>query len=171
MIQIFQHAPIWVWPLFLVLIALGLRQVRSRSVPPMPVIVISGAMLLLSGYGVISAFKGSAWALLAWAGMLASTLLICQRMGYPQGWQLDIYTQRLQIPGSWLPLALFMAIFLIKFAVGATLSMRPELAQQMQFALPISAMYGLLSGLFAARSWHALRLSRTPPHRSHLPAQ
>ncbi len=171
MMQIFQKAPVWVWPLFLVLIALGLRQARSRTVPPLPVIIISSAMLCLSGYGVASAFLGSAWALLAWASVLVMTLLICQKMGYPQGWQFDTPTQRMHIPGSWLPLALFLAIFLIKFAVGVTLAIRPELARQLQFALPVCALYGLLSGIFAARAWHALRLSRQSPSPADLPAQ
>ncbi len=160
MFTIFQKASDWVWPLFLVLIALGLQQARSRSVPPWPVVIISGAMLCLSGYGVISAFKGSVLAMLAWAGMLTTTLLICQRMGYPQGWQFDSQTKRLQVPGSWLPLMLFMAIFMVKFIVGAMLGMQPDLAQQPYFALPFSAMYGLLSGIFAARSVHAMRLSQ-----------
>jgi hypothetical protein len=160
MSDIVTKAPIWVWPLLLVLIALGLMQSRNRTVPPQPIIVISTAMLCLSAYGVISSFQGSVLALLAWAKLLTITLLICQKMGYPQGWQFDANTGRMQVPGSWLPMALFLGIFLTKFAVGAALAMRPALAQQLNFALPISALYGLLSGIFAARALHALRLSR-----------
>jgi hypothetical protein len=171
MLQIFQKAPFWVWPLFLVLIALGLRQARSRSVPPQPVIVISTAMLCLSGYGVISAFQGSAVALMAWAGMLSLTLLGCQKMGYPQGWQFDAQARRMHVPGSWLPMALYLAIFSIKFAVGAALAIQPSLAQKAQFALPVSTLYGLLSGIFAARALHALRLTRKSPSSFDLPAQ
>jgi hypothetical protein len=159
MIQIFQLAPKWVWPLLFILIALGLRMARSRSVPPQPVIIISLAMLCLSGYGVLVAFRGSALAVLAWVSMLSLTVLSCQRLGYPQGWQFDAHTRRMLVPGSWLPMVLFLSIFIIKFAVGATLGLRPALAQQAHFALPISALYGLLSGIFAARALHALRLS------------
>lgn len=160
MTQIFQKAPVWVWPLLLVLISVGLMQSRTRSVPPLPIIVISSAMLCLSGYGVISAFQGSALALLAWTGMLSLTLIICQKMSYPQGWRFDTNTRRMHVPGSWLPMALFLSIFFIKFAVGAALGLSPELAKQITFALPVSALYGLLSGIFAARARHALRISR-----------
>jgi hypothetical protein len=160
MSDIVTKAPIWVWPLLLVLIALGFMQSRNRTVPPQPIIVISTAMLCLSAYGVISSFQGSVLALLAWAKLLMITLLICPKMGYPQGWQFDANTGRMQVPGSWLPMALFLGIFLTKFAVGAALAMRPALAQQLYFALPISALYGLLSGIFAARALHALRLSK-----------
>jgi hypothetical protein len=150
---------------------LGFRMARTRSVPPQPVIIISLAMLCLSGYGVLAAFQGSALALLAWASMLSLTLLSCQRLGYPNGWQFDAQARRMHVPGSWMPMVLFLSIFSIKFAVGATLGMRPALAQQAQFALPVSALYGLLSGIFAARALHALRLSRSAPSPDHLPAQ
>ncbi len=159
-IQIIEKAPIWVWPLLLVLITLGLRMSRSRSVPPRPVIIISSAMLCVSGYGVISAFQGLAPALMAWLAMLSIVLLLCQKMGYPRGWQFESSTQLMHVPGSWLPMVLFISIFLIKFAVGAALSLRSELAQQLGFALSVSALYGLLSGIFAARAMHALRISR-----------
>jgi hypothetical protein len=171
MLQIFQKAPIWVWPLFLILIALGFKQSRSRSVPPQPLIIISTAMLCLSGYGVISAFQGSALALMAWAGMLSLTLLTCQKMGYPQGWQFDAQARRMHVPSSWLPMALYLAIFSIKFAMGAMPVIRPSLSQQAHFALPVSALYGLLSGIFAARALHALRISRKASSQRHLHSQ
>ncbi len=92
--------------------------------------------------------------------MLSIVLLLCQKMGYPRGWQFESSTQLMRVPGSWLPMVLFISIFLIKFAVGAALSLRSELAQQLSFALSVSALYGLLSGIFAARAMHALRISR-----------
>lgn len=160
MSDIVLKAPIWVWPLLLVLIALGFMQSRSRTVPPQPVIAISTAMLCLSAYGVITSFQGSVLALMVWFKLLSITLLICRKMGYPQGWQFDALSGRMQVPGSWLPMALFLGIFLTKFAVGAALAIHPALAVRPQFALPICALYGLLSGIFAARALHALRISR-----------
>jgi hypothetical protein len=160
MVQILQKAPIWVWPLFFTLIALGLRMTRSRSVPPQPVIIISTVMLCLSVYGVISVFQGSALSLLAWILVLNLTLQICRRMAYPTGWQFDAHTRRMQVPGSWLPMVLFVSIFFLKFAVGAALAMQPALATQLGFALAVSASYGLFSGIFAARALHALHISR-----------
>ncbi len=158
MTDIFFKAPVWIWPLLLVLIALGLLQSRTRAMPPLRMIIISTAMLCMSAYGVMTAFHGSGWALLAWLALLSMTLLICNQLGYPRGWQWDVSTKRLQVPGSWLPMVLYVGIFLIKFAVGALLTMRPTLAQQLNFSVPISALYGLLSGIFAARALHALQL-------------
>jgi hypothetical protein len=160
--QILLKAPIWVWPLFAVLLASGLRMSRARVVRPQPVIIISLMMLLFSGYGVVSAFQASALALLVWAGMLAMSLMLCHRWGYPQGWQWDAVTQRMHVPGSWLPLGLFMTIFFTRFTVQSFLLFNPALAMQPLLAMPVSAVYGLLSGIFAARALHALRLSRRP---------
>jgi hypothetical protein len=160
MIQILLHAPGWLWPLLLVLIALGWRMSHTRSVPPQPAIIISSTMLLLAAYGVISSFQGSALALLVWLKLLSATLLVSRKKGHPQGWQFDANTGRMQVPGSWLPLALFLGIFSVKFAVGAALAIHPTLAHQVQFVLPVSALYGLFSGIFAARAWHAWRISR-----------
>lgn len=160
MTAIFQRTPFWVWPLLLVLIAAGLRLSRTRSVPPTPVIVISGVMLSVSLLGVISVFHASALALLAWLSLLVLTLIACRQWGYPRGWHYDAHTKRLHVPGSWWPMILFLLIFSLKFAVGMALSLRPQWALQTRFLLPVSALYGLLSGIFAARAWHALHISR-----------
>jgi hypothetical protein len=165
MTAIFLRTPFWVWPLLLALIAAGLRLSRTRSVPPTPVIVISGVMLSVSLLGVISVFHASALALLAWLSLLVLTLIACRQWGYPRGWQYDTHTKRLHVPGSWWPMILFLLIFSLKFAVGMALSLRPQWALQTRFLLPVSALYGLLSGIFAARAWHALRISR-PTARS-----
>jgi hypothetical protein len=160
MSDIFLKAPLWVWPLFAGLIFLGWMQSHSRSMSPWRIIMISCAALCLSGYGVIAAFHGSPYALMVWLTVVIMTTLVCQKMGYPQGWQLDTHTHRIQVPGSWLPMALYLTIFMVKFACGIALALRPMLAARAQFSLPISALYGLLSGIFAARAWHAMKLQR-----------
>jgi len=40
--------------------------------------------------------------------------------------------------------------------------MEPSLARSSGFALTVTALYGLLSGLFAARTLRVLRLARSP---------
>ncbi len=46
------------------------------------------------------------------------------------------------------------------FAAGTAMILRPSWVQQPQFFLLVSASYGLLSGIFAARALHALRISK-----------
>jgi len=49
-----------------------------------------------------------------------------------------------------------MAIFLLKYAVGVTLSMQPQLAQTADFAIAVSAAYGALSAVFMGRARNIL---------------
>jgi hypothetical protein len=105
MLEIFHQSSIWLWILFLILIVLGYRQSFHRTVPPQPVIVISISMMIFSWYGVIHAFQGLIYSTISWGLFLFITLWLARRIGYPQGWEINIDTGRIQIPGSWLPLA------------------------------------------------------------------
>jgi hypothetical protein len=60
-----------------------------------------------------------------------------------------------------------MGIFLTKYVVAVMLAMHPAYAQQAGFAVGISALYGLFSGVFGGR---ALRLGRLAMRQSAAPA-
>ena len=60
-------------------------------------------------------------------------------------------SQAVFVPGSWLPLALILAVFMIKYVAGASLALHPALATDAAFAGSCSVAYGLFSGLFLAR--------------------
>lgn len=53
--------------------------------------------------------------------------------------------------GSWMPLALMMGIFWIKYAVAATLALYPAVGQNIAFALSVRALYGVFNGIFLGR--------------------
>jgi hypothetical protein len=58
-----------------------------------------------------------------------------------------------------------MGIFFTKYTVGVTLVHAPQLAHQMSFALPVSALYGIFSGVFvgqAASLWRLAARSAQP---------
>lgn len=54
--QIVLHTPLWVWPLFLGLLALGFSQSRDRTVPGSMVLALPAIMVAYSAYGVIATF-------------------------------------------------------------------------------------------------------------------
>ena len=58
-----------------------------------------------------------------------------------------------------MPLALITAVFALKYAVGIELALQPQAAQQPAFALTVCALYGALTGLFAARALALWRLT------------
>jgi len=61
-------------------------------------------------------------------------------------------TGLLHVPGSWLPLVLMVALFLIKYGVGVTLAVNPAMAADTTFGAVCGLAYGSFSGLFAARA-------------------
>ena len=63
------------------------------------------------------------------------------------------------MPGSAVPLALMMGIFFTKYAVGVTLGMHLAQANDVSFALAVSALYGAFSGVFAGRAARLWRLA------------
>lgn len=155
-LSVLHYTPVWVWGVLALLIALGLRQARPHVISPLRATLLPLAMLLLALAGVLGSFA-SAGALAAWAAaMLAVVALRGPRAAAGAQWLPA--ERRFRQRGSWLPMALMMGIFATKFAVGATLALHPALARSSVFALGIAALYGLFSGVFAARALALHRL-------------
>ena len=58
-----------------------------------------------------------------------------------------------------MPLALFMGIFITKYAVGVSIGIQASLAHDGTFALTVSTLYGAFSGIFLARAARLWRLA------------
>jgi hypothetical protein len=157
--QIITHTPIWVWALLALLVYFGYQQTKSRTIGLRRAAIIPVILTALSIYGTLSAFGSSPLAILAWlaaATALATTVML---LPVPSGTRFDSQTRQLHIIGSWVPMALIMGIFVTKYVVGVALSMHPELAQKVIFALTFSSLYGAFSGVFIGRSIRLWRLT------------
>ena len=163
LIEILQNTPAWVYVLFAMLMKLGARQMRPSSAPLWRLVLMPLAMVALAIYGVVAAFGHSPAGLAGlacWAVAALAVLPLVLRRPLPPGTHYDAAARRVHQPGSWVPLALILAIFLTKYGVGVMLAMHPELARQSGVALGISTLYGLFSGVFAGRAlrlWHLVR--------------
>jgi preprotein translocase subunit SecF len=157
--QIIIHTPLWVWGLLLALLALGLNQMVTRTVALRRTTFLPLAMVALSLYGTVSAFGTAPPVLLAWlvAGAAAGALVLKRPL--PPGTRFDAASRRFTVPGSAVPLALIVGIFLVKYGVGATLAVQPALAHSADFRLVFGALYGIFSGVFAARAIRLWRLA------------
>lgn len=162
---VLKNTPAWVWGLLAALLALGLSQVRARQVSQIRMTIMPLAMTGLSLWGTASAFGKSAlfgYVVLAW---LASALVVGGLIAMTRpsaGTRHDAASRSFWIPGSWLPLALILGIFLTKYVVGVDLVMQPGLAQDGRYALVVGALYGICSGAFAGRSARLWRLALRP---------
>jgi non-heme chloroperoxidase len=168
--QVFAHTPPWLYILFLALVALGVSQLAARRVGFKRAFLVPLAMIALSIGGAASGFGALPVALLAW-GLAAAAATVWVLAQAPQvGKEYETATGRFAIPGSTLPLVLIMGIFFTKYTVGVTLVYAPRLAHQMPFALVVSALYGIFSGVFLGRAaslWRLAARSARPGEALH----
>ena len=148
--QIISHTPVYVWALLAFLLYRGYLASQERELSLLKVALIPGVMLVLalSGMNAHGALGTGVWGV--WAvGMVAGSVL---------SWRLtsgDIVVDRaagtIRQRGSWLPLALMVAIFLTKYTVAVLSVMHPELPHSLPFALGVTTLYGLFNGVFMGR--------------------
>ena len=164
-ISILQQTPHWVWGLLTALTVIGFKQTlprrRSwRSSASLPLV-----MVILSLYGVASAFSRQPLALIAWVAGGAVTLMLAQTLRVWGEIRWLPQERSVLMPGSWLPLILLLGLFTSKFAVAVALSMAPGLAVDAGFAGFAGLVYGAFSGVFLARTlavWRVVRSSSLP---------
>lgn len=161
--QIVSHTPVYVWALLAFLLYRGFLASRDRELSLLKLSVIPAVMLLLSlsGLNARGALGAGVWGV--WAvGMLAGAALAWQAGGG------DIAVDRAAGTvfqrGSWMPLALMVAIFCTKYTVAVASAMHPELPHSLPFALTVTTLYGLFNGVFIGR------LARYAVAYAHQPA-
>jgi len=151
LLQILASTPRWVFGLFVLLLVLGLRQLRDYRASLTRIAILPVAMKTLAVYGVVSAFGGSSAALVAWVAAASVAAAVVLRRPLPETTRFDAATRIFEVTGSVVPLALMMGIFFTKYVVAVQLAMHPHLAHQTDVALVVGSLYGAFSGIFAAR--------------------
>jgi hypothetical protein len=163
--EILARAPVWVWALLVVLVAVGVAQARPRNASLAAVVALPASMIALSAYSVLSTFQPPAPALLAWLAGLALAVAGNRFIRYPRGAVYLPQTARFALKGSWLPLALILAIIIARFIVTAAATRDPSLRGSQIFGEAAGLAYGVLGGQFLAG---ALSLWRMAAPRSPL---
>mgnify|MGYP003603793073 CR=1 FL=1 len=131
LVPIVQQTPPWVWGLLAALLWLGASQLFDRTAGLRRVLLMPVAMTGLSVYGLASAFTGSApagTAAGAWlATALATTALaLWFQPTAPAGTVYTGASRSFHLPGSAMPLALIVGIFLTKYGVGISWPCSPR---------------------------------------------
>ncbi len=146
--NIIHGAPIWVWPLLVVLIVLGLiaSKERTRSVVPMYFFWLLG-LLSLNAVNSLPA-TGLIWALFGVAYLVGATL------GYRFQKRIIIRKTGLQITlkGEWLSLIVLMTIFWMNFVGGVVGAISPETVASFGYHAGFATIAGLAAGSFIGRS-------------------
>jgi hypothetical protein len=157
---ILKHTPVWVWGLLALLLYFGYQRSKPHSLAKQRVIILPGIMILLSVFGMWSAFGTSPYALVPWACGAALAILLNRLLRLPKGVSYDPATRRFTVPGSWVPMMLMMAIFATKYVVGVTTAINQPFAASDLFVASTSLVYGFISGSFFSRSMRTLSAAK-----------
>lgn len=154
LLDILVRTPAWVYGLGMALAAFGFLQTHQRRVVLAAAVLPSIGLAILSVTGVAAAFRGNALVVVAWGLGAAAALALARNLPVWRGVRAE--GRRIVMPASWLPLALMLGIFFLRWATGVALAVQPALAALLPFALGMAAAGGLVSGLFLARGWAAI---------------
>lgn len=151
---ILRGTPVWVWLLLAALVWYGLKQTLPRRAKLGR--VLAGPLLLtaLSLWSLVGAFGRSPMfgaAMLAWMLLAATAFAAVGMSTPPAGTQFDPASRRFLLPGSFVPLATIVAIFLTRYVVNVDIAIQPALARDATYTLAVAAIYGLFSGQFLGR--------------------
>lgn len=162
MLQILSHTPPWVLALFAGLLAFGLLQTRSRDVKAIMAYVLPAGMVALSLSGIQSSFGFKPSPFAAWAVGLAAIAVIGYKAFPHKGISFNSANGTFYIPGSWVPLAVIMAIFFTKYAFAVMQGFGVAAAASPITAVALSLIYGCLSGYFVSRAASLVAAARRP---------
>jgi len=162
LLQILRATPAYVWVLFAALVGLGLFQARERRIGRLRAGVVPLAFVVLSLVGVVTAFGPHLGSVAAWGAGMALALAAGPRLAPRPRATREPGGAVLHVAGSWWPLLLIVALFLVKYTAGVQLAMHPAAATDAVFADGFSFAYGVFGGLFASRGWQLWRLGAGP---------
>jgi hypothetical protein len=159
-VQIITHTPLWVWGLLCALLVLGALQSRPRQVARWQLLALPLALLLLGLWSMAPAFVTQPWAAALWLLSLAVGARLGLRLSRHTAARWLPEVQRLQLPGSWLPMLLIVSIFLLRYVTNVAMAMHPQWRTLWQMQAPLAVAFGALSGLFLGRALGLLSLTR-----------
>jgi len=150
--QILIHTPLWVYGLFIVLVAFGLQQTRSRNVNAVLAYFLPLGMIALSLAGINSSFGIRPAPIAMWAiGLLVVTVIGFKRFRDDRV-TFTRSSRSFFIPGSWTPFFVIMAIFFTKYVFAVIQAFDAEVVTTKAFVAALSLAYGCFSGYFSSRA-------------------
>ncbi len=156
--EIVAHTPLWVWPILLFVLALGIYGLRPRVVPPWRL-----AILPLVGLGMsLSAIVQSPRSVLTSGGWLIG-LLLALPAGHLLGRRREakwLEGGRLEIAGGAFMLAFGLSIFAARYALGVLFGVLPELKAESLWIVLSGGVGGAIAGI--GLGWLAGLLVRRP---------
>jgi hypothetical protein len=162
LIQILKHTPLFVWAILAGVTVMGALQLRPQQLPRWRVMALPCALLMLGLWSMGSAFRAHPETAALWLVALLGTAALGPRLADRSGALWLAPAQRLQLPGSTLPLVLALSVFCLRYINGVATALHPALTALPQWQWPLAMLFGGLSGMFIGRAAGLLRLTWQP---------
>lgn len=155
-LQVLAQTPRWSLAVLAILLVAALWQTLATQTTPLRAALMPLALAGLSLHAALSGFGQHA---LAWAGWATGAFLMVAllQLRPREGVRYDAQTDRLQLPGSTVPLALLLAIAGVHYLLGIAVAAYAGLQELPSLSGSVGTLYGALGGAAVA---HALPLWR-----------
>jgi uncharacterized integral membrane protein len=156
--QILVHTPIWVWVVLALLVARGWMSTRARDGSLGALFILPVIMLAIGLQGMVSRFGVEA---MPWGAWLAAFIVF----GFG-GWltvrqnAVAATEKGLRLAGSYWPLVIILAIFILRYFSEVIRALNPEMMQEPLAVGLVSALYGTVTGMFLGRLARIVSLYR-----------
>lgn len=151
---ILAHTPLWVWPLYALLLALGFQRTRDSTIPLYRALILPLVVALLA----ISTFVGGGI-----SGLPAT--LVGLTIGGAAGWRLERqgFTHRLAggriwLRGEWWSFSQLVLVLIFRYVTNVVGAMDPVLNADPVWHLTTLGISTGLSGMFLGRAAARLRV-------------
>jgi hypothetical protein len=158
--QILIHTPAYVWVILAVLVWRGSSALREREMTVRSLFIVPAIMLALSLQDVVAKFGSNAAPLATWAAAAAATALLVWKFGADRTVP-GAAPGSVRVRGSWVPLAMMMAVFFTKYVASVLLAILPHARQDALFAAAVCLLFGAFNGCFLGRLARDLMASRS----------
>ncbi len=150
--DILSHTPLWVWLLLAFVLWRGVAMLNPRAVEPRRALVVPAVFLIWGLTGMLSS-RGLGFDLVWFAlgGAIGAGLgMALAGFSAPPG--LDVERGLLLMPGSFVPLALIVIAFPVKYALAVAIATANGPSQAAYYASLSAAIGGGFAGLFWGRT-------------------
>lgn len=165
---IVSHIPTWVWAILGYIVFMGLKQTGEMRVSRLRLLALPAFWMCFGAWGVIGHYGLVSLPTVLWIAGLGLGLTLMQKADWAGrlGARYDAESSSYVVPGSWVPLALMLCIFIAKFAQGVLLAMHPAWGAMIAVQLGTGLAFGTISGAMLGRSVSVLRTAFTPARSS-----
>jgi len=157
--QIVSNTPLWVWPLMLFVLWLGVQGLRPRIIPwwRLAILPLVG---LTTSLGGVAQSANPAWATIGWGLALLACLPLGWAIGQDRPLRVRPEDGRLEIAGGWFALIFGLSIFAVRYAMGVLFGVLPGLRAETLWIYFSGAVGGAVAGIGIGWLANLLRRAR-----------